>query len=172
MGCPTPAPTCRRVSQVPDPSFLTRRPLTRRRVQWLRHPFARPLVAGFIRFGRLATLIFILTRPNRVRFRCGSRFCLARLRVADCSNSTRLRGYLDERIISRVSSSQLTRWTTLYLAPQSRNPKISDWTSTAPRAWGWPSNLNFWNFGFEMQDSSNFEISHFHGPVCLLRQVY
>ena len=50
-----------------------------------------------------------LTRLNRVRLRCGSRVCLARLRDADCSNSTRLRGYLDERVIPRVSSFQLTR---------------------------------------------------------------
>src|SRR5437867_9485547 len=49
-----------------------------------------------------------LTRLNRVRLRCGSRFCLARLRDADCSNSTRLLGYVDERAISTVSSFQLT----------------------------------------------------------------
>ena len=50
-----------------------------------------------------------LTRLNQVRLRCGSRVRLARLRVADYSNSTRLRGYVDERVISTVSSFQLTR---------------------------------------------------------------
>src|SRR5437667_11418461 len=35
-----------------------------------------------------------LTRLNRVRLRCGSRVCLARLRVVDYSNSARLRGYV------------------------------------------------------------------------------
>jgi len=34
----------------------------------------------------------------------------------DCSNSTRLRGYIDERVISTVSSFQLTRSARLRLA--------------------------------------------------------
>jgi hypothetical protein len=38
----------------------------------------------------------------------------ATLREADCSNSTRLRGYLDERVISRVSSFQLARYYLLF----------------------------------------------------------
>src|SRR5262249_41835932 len=50
-----------------------------------------------------------LTRLNRVRLRCGSRVRLARLRDGDCSHSTRLRGYVDERIISPVNSFQFTR---------------------------------------------------------------
>ena len=73
------------------------------------HPLLHHSMAGFIRFDRLATLICTLTRPNRVRLRCGSRVRLARLRDGDCSHSTRLRGYVDERIISTVSSFQLTR---------------------------------------------------------------
>src|ERR1051326_81293 len=89
-------------------SFLTRRPQPPRRVRWLPSPAASPSMAGFIRFDRLATLIWI-TRPNWVRFRCGSHVCLARLRDADYSNSSRLLGYLDERVIPRVSSFQLTR---------------------------------------------------------------
>ena len=59
-----------------------------------------------------------LTRLNRVRLRCGSRVCLARLRDGDYSHSTRLRGYVDERVISTVSSFQLTRWVRLRLAHQ------------------------------------------------------
>src|SRR5207247_10125123 len=54
-------------------------------------------------------LSLYVTRPNRVRFRYGSQFRLARHRVADYSNSTRLLGYLGERVIPRVSSFQLTR---------------------------------------------------------------
>ena len=53
-----------------------------------------------------------------VRFRCGSQVCLARLRVGDYSHSTRSRGYVDERVISTVSSFQLTRWARLRLAHQ------------------------------------------------------
>ena len=89
-------------------SFLTRRPQPPRRARWLHSPATSPSMSGFIRFDRLAAPIRI-TRPNQVCFRCGSRVCLARLRDADYSNSTRLLGYLDERVIPRVSSFQLTR---------------------------------------------------------------
>src|SRR5213596_329046 len=71
-------------------------PLPRRRWQ------ASAVLAGW-------PLSLYVTRPNRVRFRCGSQFRLARLRLADYSNSTRLLGYLGERVIPRVSSFQLTR---------------------------------------------------------------
>ena len=92
-----------------DSSILTRRPQPPRRVRGLHYPLARPSIAGFIRFDRLATLAFRLTRLNQVRLRCGSRVCLARLRDGDYSHSTRLLGYVDERTISTVSSFQLTR---------------------------------------------------------------
>jgi hypothetical protein len=57
-----------------------------------------------------------LTRLNQVRLRYGSRVRLARLRVVDYSNSTRLRGYRVERVITWVSSFQLTRQARLGLA--------------------------------------------------------
>src|SRR5438105_10910761 len=75
-------------------------------------------MAGFIRFDRLTAPVR-LTRLNRVRLRCGSQVCLARLRDGDYSHSTRLRGYVDERAISTVSSFQLTRSARLILAHRS-----------------------------------------------------
>jgi hypothetical protein len=98
-----------------DSSILTRRPQPPRRVRWLLSPVASPPMAGFIPNERLATPT-TLTRLNRVRFRCSSQVCLARLRVGDYSLPTRLRGYVDERVISTVSSFQLTRLARLVLA--------------------------------------------------------
>ena len=63
-------------------------------------------------------LSVLCNEAESVRVRCGSRVCLARLRDGDYSHSTRLRGYVDERVISTVSSFQLTRWTRLCLAHQ------------------------------------------------------
>ena len=101
-----------------DSSFLTRCPQPPRRVRWLPTPVASPSISGFIRYDRLATLT-TLTRLNRVRLRYGSRVCLARLRVGDYSHSTRLRGYVDERVIPTVSSFQLTRRARFVLALRS-----------------------------------------------------
>ena len=66
-------------------SFPARCPQPPRGVRWLLSPAASPPMAGFIRFVRLATPIW-LTRPNRVRFRYGSQVRLARLRAWDCSS--------------------------------------------------------------------------------------
>src|SRR5262249_17860616 len=57
--------------------FHARCPLLPRGVRRLLSPVASPPVAGFIVSGSLATP-FRLTRPNRVRFRCGSRVRLPR----------------------------------------------------------------------------------------------
>src|ERR1051325_5763452 len=54
-------------------------------------PITGPSMTGFIRFDRLATLVWI-TRLNQVRLRCGSRVCLARLRDGGYSHFTRFRG--------------------------------------------------------------------------------
>src|SRR5438093_7063406 len=109
MGCPTPAKHI--IAGIPGSSayrFSRAAPNHPGESDGCFHPAASPPMAGFIPFDRLATLIR-LTTPNRVRFRCGSRVCLTRLRAVDYSNSTRLLGYLDERVIPRVSSFQLTR---------------------------------------------------------------
>src|SRR3989442_7445033 len=78
-------------------------------------PVTSPSIAGFVLIRQIGHSQRV-TRLNRVRFRCGSWVRLARLRDADCSNSTRLLGYIDERAISRVSSFQLTRSARLGLA--------------------------------------------------------
>src|SRR5262249_29792212 len=109
-----------RVSQVPRLIYLHAPPPTTPKSPMAALPVARPPMSGFIRFDRLATLKKIrLTRLNRVRLRCGSRVCLARLRDADYSSSTRLRGYVDERVISAVNSFQFTRRARLVLAHRS-----------------------------------------------------
>ena len=97
-----------RVSQVPRPICPHAPPPTTPESPMAALSVTRPSVSGFIRSDGLATPN-TLTRLNRVRLRCGSQVCLARLRVADCSHSTRLRGYVDERIISTVNSFQFTR---------------------------------------------------------------
>src|SRR5262245_64286585 len=101
MGCPTPAKKNSRVSQVPRLICPHAPPPPTPKSPMAASPVARPPMSGFIRFDRLATLKR-LTRLNRVRLRCGSRVCLARLRDVDYSDSTRLRGYVDERAISTV----------------------------------------------------------------------
>ena len=112
-----------RASQVPRPSILTRRPQSPRRAQW-----CRPAI--FTIGGRLHPMLvdwplsLCCNEAESVRFHCGSQVRLARLRVGDCSHSSRLRGYVDERVISAVSSFQLTRCTRLRLAHQQ-----SQWTS-------------------------------------------
>ena len=109
MDCPTPAEkNPLRVSQVPRPICPHAPPPTTPESPMAALSVTRPSVSGFIRSDGLATPN-TLTRLNRVRLRCGSQVCLARLRVADCSHSTRLRGYVDERIISTVNSFQFTR---------------------------------------------------------------
>ena len=75
---------------------------------------ASPPVAGFIIFGRLATFIFIVTRPNRVRCRYGSQVCFPGFRQTDCSTSLRFR-YMHERAIYMVCSFQHTRSARLFL---------------------------------------------------------
>jgi hypothetical protein len=87
-------------------------------------PLSRPPISDFIRYDGLATLN-TLTRLNRVRLRCGSRVCLTRLRDGDYSHSTRLLGYVDERVISTVSSFQLTRRARLGLAHRSGDSSIA-----------------------------------------------
>ena len=78
-------------------------------------PVSSPSMAGFVLIRQTGHSQRV-TRLNRVRFRCGSWVRLAMLRDVDCSNSTRLRGYIDERVISTVSSFQLTRSARLRLA--------------------------------------------------------
>ena len=56
--------------------------LTPRSVHRLRTLVASPAVTGFTKDGKLATDTFRLTRPNRTHFRCGSRICSPRLRLA------------------------------------------------------------------------------------------
>src|SRR5262245_43815868 len=97
-----------RASQVPRLLFPHAPPPTTPESPMAATPLSRPLVSGFIRYDGLATLN-TLTRLNRVRLRCSSRVRLARLRDGDYSHSTRLRGYVDERVTSTVSSFQLTR---------------------------------------------------------------
>ena len=55
-----------------DRSLHTRCPLSPRKARRLRLPIASPPLLGFTIFGRLAAFTS-LTRPNRVRFRYGSR---------------------------------------------------------------------------------------------------
>jgi hypothetical protein len=69
-------------------------------VRRLLTPVASSPIPGFILFGGLATRIGV-TRPKRVRLRCGSRARLARLRQWNYSHS-RLLGYL--------SNGQSTRY--------------------------------------------------------------
>ena len=91
-----------------DSSVLTRRLQPPRRVRWLLYP----LLDHRYQASSATTdwpLPITLTRLNRVRLRCGSQVCLARLRVADCSKSTRLPGDVDEPVISTVNSFQFTR---------------------------------------------------------------
>ena len=58
-----------------DQSFSTRRPQPPRRARRLLSPVPSSSVLGFAQSGRLTTLDFCVTRPNRVRLRCGSHFC-------------------------------------------------------------------------------------------------
>ncbi len=64
-----------------DCSVCARRPLSPRRARWLLFLISSPPALGFSSFGRLA-LLFGVTRPIRVRFRYGLRFCRWRLRQA------------------------------------------------------------------------------------------
>ena len=73
MGCPTPAKTNTRVSQVPRLFFPHALPPTTPESPMAASPVARPSMAGFIRFDRLATPIR-LTRLNRVRFTAARKF--------------------------------------------------------------------------------------------------
>ena len=89
-------------------SIPTRRLQPPRKVRWLLHP----LLDHRCQASSASTdwpLSKGLTRLNRVRLSCGSRVCLARLRDVDYSGSSRLRGYVDERVISTVNSFQFTR---------------------------------------------------------------
>jgi hypothetical protein len=74
-------------------SFHARCPLSPRRARRLPLPVTSSPVPGFLYFGSLATRFFCVTRPKRVRLRCGSRVRLARPRQWNYSHS-RLLGYL------------------------------------------------------------------------------
>ncbi len=80
-----------------DRSLDARRPQPPRGARRLHLPIAFIDDAGFITSGRLAAPICV-TRPNRVRLRCGSRRRRARLRQPD---------YSDPRSLGSVSNGQL-----------------------------------------------------------------
>ena len=69
-----------RVSQVPRLFFrCTPSPFTPKS-RMAAHSRSFTIRSGFITLGRLAALVFGVTRPNRVRLRYGLHFCLTRLR--------------------------------------------------------------------------------------------
>ena len=75
-------------------------------------------VTGFTHFGRLATARYSVTRPNRIRFRCGLQTRSPRLRPKELPPET-LRSLHDERAIIMVDTFQSTRQTRFILAHQS-----------------------------------------------------
>jgi hypothetical protein len=97
-------------------SFLARRPLSPRRARHLPAPVPHLPALGFAIPGRLAARDS-LTRPNRVRFRYGSRVRLTRLRQTG-SPRPALDRLLVKRAIYKVNSFQSTRSTRLGLAHQ------------------------------------------------------
>ena len=99
-------------------SFGARCPLSPRGARHLHAPVAHLSILGFTIPGRLAAPKS-LTRPNRVRFRYGSRLRLARLRQIGLLRPT-LAWLLVKRAIYKVSSFQLTRLTRLDLAHQDK----------------------------------------------------
>src|SRR5438093_2670997 len=100
-------------------SIPTRRLQPPRRVRWLLYPLLDHRCQASSASTDWPLLNKRLTRLNRVRLRCGSRVCLTRLRDADYSDSTRLCGYVDERVILTVNSFQFTRRARLALAHRS-----------------------------------------------------
>ena len=85
-----------------DRSFHTRCPQPPRQARRVQKLITSPPILGFFRIRQFGRLQFRVTRPNRVRWRYGSRDRRARLRGQHCCYDARSRGYL--------SNEQLQGW--------------------------------------------------------------
>src|SRR5262249_45795436 len=107
-----------RVSQVPNRSITTRRPLSTRRARPVPMPVATRPMAGFTRCGRLATLSCV-TRPKRVQY---LQLAASPREASDPGLLRRLLAWLHvERAIYMASSFQLARPARLRLAHRTHN---------------------------------------------------